>query len=80
VKEELKEPKGIFGNLEWVDSTPMVDSKFLLPSTNDDDFMNSLWVEQHRGHDTAKSKGGSNKIENIELEDPEINILTKNVV
>jgi hypothetical protein len=79
-KEELKEPTGFFGNLAWVDNTPMVDSKFLLPSINDDDFMNSLWVEQHRGHNTAKSKGGSNKIENIELENPEINILTKNVV
>ena len=79
VKEQMKSG-GVFGDLEWVDNTPMVDSKFLISSDNDDEFLDSLWVEKHRGHDTAKSKGGSNKVENIELEDPEINVLTKNVV
>jgi hypothetical protein len=79
VKEEMN-TKCIFGELEWIDNTPMVDARFLIPSYDDEAFIDSLWSNKHRGHNTAKSKGGSNKVENIELEDAEINVLTKNVV
>jgi hypothetical protein len=79
VKEQMN-PTGIFGELEWIDNTPMIDARFLIPSNDDDEFINSLWSNTHRGHVTSKSKGGSNKVENLALEDRVINILTKNVV
>jgi hypothetical protein len=79
-KEQLK-TGGIFGDLSWVDSSPLVDSKFLVPTENDDEFMHTLWAPaKHRGHEDSKSKGGTNKVENLELEDASINVITKNVV
>ena len=80
VKEQMNFT-GMFGELEWIDTTPIVDSRYLI-SYNDIDVLNSsLWSNtQHRGHIIAKSKGGSNKLENIQLEDAQINVLTKNVV
>jgi hypothetical protein len=79
VKEQMN-PTGIFGDLEWIDNTPIVNARFLISSADDDEFINSLWEHKHRGHSIAKSKGGSNKLENIQLEDAQINVLTKNVV
>ena len=79
-KEQLK-TGGIFGDLSWVDSSPLVDSKFLVPTENDDVFIDTLWATaKHRGHEDSKSKGGTNKVENLELEDASINVITKNVV
>lgn len=79
VKEQMNFT-GIFGELQWVDITPMVDSRYLISYDDADVFNSSLWANEHRGHIISKSKGGSNKLENVELEDREINILTKNVV
>lgn len=83
VKVEQKDSdKGIFCDLEWEDTTPLPESQFLLPDTDNGEeaFIQSLLSDNHRGHKTAKSKGGSNKAENLELENAHTNVTTKNVV
>jgi hypothetical protein len=83
VKVEQKDNgKGIFCDLEWEDTTPLPHSQHLLPDmdSGEDAFIESLLSDSHRGHKTAKSKGGSNKAENLELENAHTNVTTKNVV
>jgi hypothetical protein len=46
----------------------MLDSKFLINDVDDESYIDSLWSKDHRGHNISKSKGGSNKVENLELE------------
>ena len=58
----------------------MLDSKFLINDVDDESYIDSLWSKDHRGHNISKSKGGSNKVENLELENADINIISKNVV
>jgi len=80
--EQKNNDKGIFCDLEWEDTTPLPQSQFLLPDTDNGEeaFIESLLTENHRGHKKSKSKGGSNKAENLELENPHTNVITKNVV
>ena len=78
---ELKQT-GIFGDVEWEDTTPLPSNMYLLPDSEDEEqLIQAIWTgNSHRGHKTAKSKGGSNKADNIELENAEINVISKNVV
>lgn len=81
-KMENKQEDGYFSDINWTDATTMPSYTSFLPSFGNASKRKAelFGNTKHKGHIKSKSKRGTNTIDNLDLENPLMNISTQNVV